>query len=188
MQKDYNVEVEWKAFELRPDTPPEGIPRPFKPEESNELRGHMKDAAEEAGLVNMRRQPVTPYCRPSMEAAVYAKDMGKFDAYHKATFKAFWDESKNIGDSEVLKGVFEECGLDWEEYNTPENHSEYDHRVEAELAEARMYGITGIPAFIIDKYLVVGAQPYEVFQQVMAHIQKEKPLQGLWLPGHGIER
>ena len=119
---------------------------------------------------------------------MYAKDMGKFDAYHKATFRTFWDESKNIGEPEVLKGVFEECGLDWEEYHTPENHIQYDQRVEAELAEARTYGITGVPSFIIDRYLLVGAQPYGVFQQVMARIQNEKPLQGLWLPGQGMER
>ena len=187
MQQDYNVAVEWKAFELRPNTPPEGIPRPFKPGESNELRGHMKEMADEAGLVNMRRQQITPYCRPSMEAAEYAKDMGKFDAYHKATFKAFWEESRNIGDPEVLRDVYKTCGLDWEEFSHPEHQGLYAQRVEEQLAEARMYGITGIPSFIIDRYLLVGAQPYQVFQQVMAHIQKEKSLQGLWLPGQGLK-
>ncbi|MSQ21742.1 MAG: hypothetical protein EXR53_00315 [Dehalococcoidia bacterium] len=188
LQKEYNVEVEWKAFELRPDTPPGGIPRPFKPGESNELRGHMKEAADEAGLVYMRRQPITPYCRPSMEAAVYAREMGKFDGYHKATFKAFWEESKDIGDPEVIKGIFEKCDLDWDGFSSPEKNGQYAQMVEDQLAEARMYGITGVPAFILDRYLVVGAQPYQVFQQVMAHIEKEKALKGLWLPGQGAER
>ena len=188
MQKEYNVDVEWKSFELRPGTPPEGIPRPFKPGESNELSGHMKEAAETAGLVNMRRQPLTPNCRPALEAAVFAKEKGKFDQYHKVTFKGFWEEGKNIGDAGVLKAIFEEHALDWEEFNLPESRARYAQIVDFQLAESRMYGITGVPAFIIDKYLVVGAQPYEVFQQVMEHIQKEKALNGLWVPGQGLDR
>ena len=168
--------MQWKAFELRPGTPPEGIPRPFKPGESNELTGHMKEAAEGVGLVKMRRQPLTPNCRPSLEAAEFAKYKGKFDEYHKSTFKAFWEESKNIGDPEVLKGILEGCGLDWEEFSSPANNGRYAQRVEAQLAESRRYGIRGIPAFILDKYLIEGAQPYEVFQKAMELIQKESGL------------
>ena len=177
------MDVEWKAFELRPGTPPEGIPRPFKPDESNELRGHMKESAEAAGLVNMRRQPLTPNCRPAHEVALYAREKGKFDEYHKATFVAFWEESRNIGDPDVLKGILEGCDLDWEEFSSPDSNGQYAQRVEDQLAESCMYGITGVPAFIMDKYLVMGAQPYEVFQQVMEQIQKDKSNEGLWLPG-----
>lgn len=180
--------MEWKAFELRPGTPPEGIPRQFQPGENTLLRGHMKEAADEAGLVNMRRQPLTPNVRPALEAAQYAKDVGKFDQYHKATFKGFWEEGKNIGDPQALQELFQECGLDWEEFNAPDSREQYAQRVEEQLAEARMYGISGVPAFILDKYLLVGAQPYTVFQKVMEHIQKEKSLQGLWLPGQSPDR
>lgn len=147
----------------------------------------MKEAAIEAGLVNMRRQPLTPNCRPALEAAQYAKDLGKFDEYHQAMFKAFWEESKDIGSPEVMADILKECDLEWEEFNTPERRQEYTQRVELQLAEAQMYGITGVPAFILDRYLIVGAQPYEVFQQVMEHIQKEKNLKGLWLPGQSTE-
>ena len=171
--------MEWKAFELRPGTPPEGIPKPFQPGESNELRANLKKAAEDAGLVNMRRQPITPCGRPSLEAAEYAKDMGKFDAYHKATFKGFWEEGKNIGDPEVLKGIFEECDLDWNGFISSERNGQYAQRVEDQLAEARMYGITRIPAFILDSYLVVGTQPYQLFQAVIERIQKDKALNRL---------
>lgn len=148
----------------------------------------MKDMAEESGLVNMRRQPLTPNCRPALEVSAFARDKGQFDQYHKATFKAFWEESKNIGDAEILGEILRDCGLDWEEFNLPENRLRYAQRVELQLAEAQMYGITGVPAYIIDRYLVVGAQPYQVFQAVMARIQQEKTLQGLWLPGRSLNK
>ena len=31
-------------------------------------------------------------------------------------FRAFWEEGQNIGTDDVLRGLFEECGMDWEEY------------------------------------------------------------------------
>ena len=187
MEKEYDVEVEWKAFELRPDTPPDGTERPFKPDESNELRSPMKEAAEAAGLDKMRRQSFVPNCRPPLQAAEYAKDNGKFDEYHKAAFIAYWEDGRNIGKPDVLKEVLDECGLDGEEFISAGNNGQYAQRVEAQLAESHMYGISGVPAFILDnKYLISGAQPYEVFQQVMEQIQKDKRLKGLWVPGQAV--
>ena len=43
MRDEYDVDVEWKAFELRPGTPPEDLPRPLMPGENNEFTGHMKE-------------------------------------------------------------------------------------------------------------------------------------------------
>ena len=143
----------------------------------------MKEAAEAAGLFDMRRQSFVPSSRPAFEAAEYAKEKGEFDQFHKATFKAFWEEGANIGDTEVLDTILQGCGLDWEEFSSPKNDGQYSQRVESQLMESRRYGITGVPAFILDKYLISGAQQYEVFRQVMAHIEKEKRLKGVWIPG-----
>ena len=171
--------MEWKAFELRPDTPSEGMARPFKAGETNELKDHMKETAEAAGLVNMRRQPFVPSSRPAFEAAEYAKDKSEFERFHKATFKAFWEEGGNIGDPQVLETILKGCDLDWEDFSSTKNDGQYAQRVESQLMESRRYGITGVPAFILDRYLVSGAQPYEVFQQVMARIDEETRLKGL---------
>ena len=37
--------------------------------------------------------------------------------------------------------------------------------VDSQIQEARGYGITGVPTFIIGKYMVVGAQPYSILKQ-----------------------
>jgi predicted DsbA family dithiol-disulfide isomerase len=166
--------VVWKAFELRPGTPPEGIPRPLKDGETNELTGNLREAAEAAGLESMRRASLTPNGRPALEAAAFAKDKGKFDEYHTAVFKAFWEESRDIGEAGVLRGILEACGLDWDEYGSPGNADRYSQQVDREVAESRGFGITGIPAFILDRYLLMGAQPYDVFRQAMEHIQRER--------------
>ena len=45
-----------------------------------------------------------------------------------------------------------------------------------DIALAQEYGINGVPALVFaNKYLVSGAQPYSVLQQVIAQIQGEAP-------------
>ncbi|MQF83029.1 hypothetical protein FIM02_02570 [SAR202 cluster bacterium AD-802-E10_MRT_200m] len=172
LKQDYDVRVDWKPFELKPGTPPKGIPRPFKPGENNNLTGHMKDCADDVGLQNMRRQPFVPNSRIAMQAALYAKDQNMFEEFHRATFKAFWEESQNIGDTAVLQEIFKQCELDWQAFNSPEIYNMYSQQLEFYLREPQIYGISAVPAFILDRYLIMGAQPYSVFQEIMEHLQK----------------
>ena len=165
--------MEWKAFELKPGTPPEGIPRPFKDGANSELTGPMKAAADAVGLWNMRRQPFVPSSRLAMQGALYAKSQNAFEAYHKATFKAFWEESKNIGDDQILQEIFEQSQLDWTEFYSPKNLTIFSQQMGIQLREPHLYGISAVPAFILDRYLIMGAQPYEVFQQVMNRLHQE---------------
>ena len=45
---------------------------------------------------------------------------------------------------------------------------EYAHAVEADIRQARAYGATGVPFYVVDeRYGVSGAQPAEVFSQVL---------------------
>lgn len=178
------MDVEWKAFLLNPNIPVDGIPNQHKEGEGDELTGHLKQAAEEAGLMNMKEQAITPNSVLCFQASEYAKDKGVFDAYHKATFEAYWEQSENIGIPEVQKRIFEKCNLDWEDFDSPDTNGQYAKRVEAQLMEASMYGLRAVPAFILDRYLLQGAQPYEMFQQTMSLIQNERePKSGLWTPG-----
>ena len=58
--------------------------------------------------------------------------------------------------------------------------SEYADAVEADVAQARAYGATGVPFFVVDgRYGVSGAQPVETFAQVIrqAWAEREPDLQ-----------
>jgi predicted DsbA family dithiol-disulfide isomerase len=44
--------------------------------------------------------------------------------------------------------------------------------VDADWKLARQYGITGVPTFVVGRHGVVGAQPYEVLEQL---VRKELP-------------
>jgi predicted DsbA family dithiol-disulfide isomerase len=51
----------------------------------------------------------------------------------------------------------------------------YDAEVSADIDLAREYRLDGVPALVFaDRYLVMGAQPYEVLKQIVEKVQDEE--------------
>ena len=115
MASEYDVVVEGRAYLLRPDTPPEGIPRQPSPDGSDNLLAEpLRSQAESAGLV-MRRAPKTSYTLYALEATEHAQRLGLFDPFHRAAYKAYWEHGKDLGDMEVIRDLALQCGMDWDE-------------------------------------------------------------------------
>jgi predicted DsbA family dithiol-disulfide isomerase len=158
--------VEWRAYLLRPDTPDEGMPHPI-PYTIRQQRGAaMRAMMAEAGLTYVENDWVSN-SRKALEAAEYARDQGVFDAFHRAVFHAYFSEGWDIGKLEVLEDVAREVGLDPTAVADAVTSGRYTDRVDEDLALAQHIGLRGVPAFIIGNRAIVGAQPYEVFEQVM---------------------
>jgi predicted DsbA family dithiol-disulfide isomerase len=84
---------------------------------------------------------------------------------------AYWSESRNIGDPDVLRELAAEVGLEGDPVGELLESDAYAQRVEASTAQAHSIGINGIPAFLLDeRLLVLGAQPREVFEQAFAQL------------------
>ncbi len=122
----------------------------------------------------MKRPAFIACSRPALEAAEYAKEQAKFDQFHLAVFKAYWEEGRNIGLRSVLRSVAEGCGLDGDELERCLNEGRYADRIDRQNEEARAWGINGIPAYVIGDQLVEGAQPYEIFQRAVELMPRRK--------------
>ena len=174
MKRDYGVDLEWKAYELRPGLPPEGIPRTPKAGEMNGFPPNLNERADEMGL-KLKRSPIVPCSRLALEAAEYAKEQGKFDQFHLAVFKAYWEEAKNIGLMSVIREIVQECGLDADEVERCLDEGRYTQSIKAQSEEAKQSGINGIPAYVVGGFLMEGVQPYKFFQRaVEAALSKSK--------------
>jgi predicted DsbA family dithiol-disulfide isomerase len=50
----------------------------------------------------------------------------------------------------------------------------YTAAVQLEVNRAHQIGVTGVPTYVLnDRYTIVGAQPYEVFQQALERLASE---------------
>ena len=112
----------------------------------------------------MRPPSLTPYTILAQEATQYAQEKGQFATFHRAVYKALWEEDKNLGDMSVLREVAHECGLNWPEMSCRLKSGHYRATIERQFQQATDMGIRGIPGFLMENLLFTGAQPYEVFK------------------------
>ena len=112
----------------------------------------------------MRRPSLTPYTIYSLEATEYAQEVGRFDEFHHAVYKALWEDGKNLGDLAVIQEISESCDLDWSQLKQRLESGYYRATVQAQHQQAMDLGIHAIPAFLVGNLLFSGAQPYEVFK------------------------
>jgi predicted DsbA family dithiol-disulfide isomerase len=174
LQADYDVEVEWRPFELHPEIPPEGLELPaYVRANFGAAQQRLKEMAREAGLEIVLRDKMIS-SRRALEASEYAREQGKHEAFHRLVFRKFYGEGQDLRSWSVLGAAAEEAGLDPDEMQQETESGKYKAVVDAEIARAHAMGITGVPAYIFnDKYAVIGAQPYQVFQRAMAQVTAE---------------
>ena len=104
----------------------------------------------------------------------YAVTQGCGDTYHDAVADAYWLQARSIDNREVLADIAESVGLQRAAFLMALDAPAYAEAVNAEIAWASANEISGVPALVFDeKYLVVGAQPYPVLEQVLRQCQAE---------------
>ena len=112
--------------------------------------------------------------RMSLAAGEFARDCGRFDAYHEAIFKSYFTQARDIGAWGAVQEAAEAAGLDTAELKKALDDGRYLQRLSAVTEEAHQSGINSAPTFIIDKqYAIVGAQPFETFRDALVRISSK---------------
>ena len=159
-------------FELHPEIPPEGRPREEVLPAAYMARAEegVNRLAAGVGLhLVLHKRLINS--RPALQAAEFAREHGRFDAMHHELLKAYWDEGKDVSDIAVLREVAARAGVDVPGMESAIAADRFGDYLDARRAEADELGINGIPAHVIaDRYLVMGAQPYDLFERVMAKV------------------
>ena len=159
----------WLPFELHPEAPVEGISREayFGRGRSEAMRDHMRSVAEQVGL-KMETRDVIINSRRALGAAEFAREHDHFDEMHHALFKAHWEQTSRLEKIDDLVDIGATIGLDRDELRQALEVERYAPVIDEMRREAESVGINAIPAHIFGgRYLVLGAQPYEAFKQVV---------------------
>jgi predicted DsbA family dithiol-disulfide isomerase len=172
LQQEHDVTITWHAFELRPRGSP-----PMPPEYRARIEAGqprlLAMAREQYGLA-INSGPFGIDSRPALIGEQYAMTQGCGNAYHDAVADAYWLQAQSIDNREVLADIAASVGLERTAFLLALDAPEYNQAVDAEIAWAHANEISGVPALVFDeKYLVVGAQPYPVLEQVLRQCQDE---------------
>ena len=169
LKENYDLEVEWRPFEIHPETPKEGTKLNslnFPKDYLDMMIANIKSLADEAGIT-LKLSEKLPNSRLALYISEFARKKGKFDEFHRLVLDSYWKEGKNIGDQTLLLTLAEKVGLNRNEVLDYIISEEPKSELTKSLKELRQYGINGVPTFIIGDKIVVGAQPYDVFKKVI---------------------
>ena len=191
LKEEYQVDVEWRPFYLRPDTPPEGMALPdyIKRARANGSEDRLASIADLYGMKFVSTERIYN-TRLAHEATEYAREQGspaRFNSpiqrdergigneFHKIVFRKVYAEGQDISQWDVLRSAAEEVGLNADEMQREVESEKYKANVEEQVQWAYQIGVTGVPTYVInDRYAIVGAQPYEVFKGALEQITNQK--------------
>lgn len=101
------------------------------------------------------------------EASECAGEQDAFWEYHDILFASQAGENRGAFNKENLRGFAEELGLDMNAFNECLDSGRHSEFVREQVAAAQSIGVRSTPAFLINGQPIVGAQPFEAFQQVI---------------------
>jgi predicted DsbA family dithiol-disulfide isomerase len=170
LRTNYEIDIRWTAFPLHPDTPAEGLTleKLFEGRfiDIDEVMASLKRVADAEGLPFGERR-MTYNSRLAQELGKWAESEGIGDAFHDAVFRAYFVEGRNIAQMKELVDVARSVGLSGEEAAQVLETRGFKGAVDSDWSRARSIGVTAVPTFLLDKRYVVGAQPYDVLEQLL---------------------
>lgn len=164
---DADVEIIWKAFELRPE--PAAALDPRGEYLTRVWRDSVYPLAERL-KIPMQLPPVQPRSRLAHQAAHWARTEGRFEDYNAAIFRAFFERGEDIGQLDVLLKLAAALRLDEGGLRGALESRQFEASVLADEREAVEMGLTGVPAFVAERRVALsGVQSLERLKELVNH-------------------
>lgn len=177
------VQIEWKSFQLMPDfvpTPGESIhaslarKKGVSEAEGRQMGDRMTLIAKEVGLDYDFDKTIPANTFLAHQLLHFGAHHGQQGALKERLMAAYYLEGQDLNAVDTLVRLAAEIGLDAAEARRELLAGTYAHAVRRDAYEAQQIQVRGVPFFVFeDKYAVSGAQPSEVFAEVLATVWAE---------------
>ncbi|MGE0878808.1 MAG: DsbA family protein [Acidimicrobiia bacterium] len=181
---DAEVSVTYHSFELAPDTPVDfdGNEIDFLVRHKGMAAGqvrqmlaHMVELAATEGLAYDFDSLQHTNTRKAHELLHIAKAAGVQEAMKERLLEAYFTQGRHLGHLDELADLAADVGLDRAAVLRQLDAATYAPAVQADVDQARGYGINGVPFFVLDgRYGVSGAQNPDAFAEVLAKVVAER--------------
>ncbi|WP_299961943.1 DsbA family oxidoreductase [uncultured Roseobacter sp.] len=176
---DHPFEIEWHPFQLNPDMPREGMDRRAYLEgkfggKEGAVRAYapVVEHAQAAGLkIDFEGMTRTPNTLDAHRLIHWAGIEGRQMAAVAALFRAFFVETRDISDHDVLADVADGIEMDAAVVRKLLQSDADVDDISKRDAHSRQMGVQSVPTFIVaGKHAVPGAQPPELWSKVIAEL------------------
>ncbi len=110
---------------------------------------------------------IGPESQKAAEAAYCAGDQEKFWEYHDLLFANQGAENAGAFSNTRLEGFAQNLDLDMLTFNACFSGEKYAERAKKDREDAHAEGVQSTPTILVNGFTVLGAQPYEVFEQAI---------------------
>ncbi len=180
------VEVIWRSFQLDPSSPQaatESIAEHLGhkygggPEAGREMVARVSEVAAGEGLTfsyEDAQRASTVDAHRLLHLALAEGGPTLQGALKERLLESYFSRAENPADPALLRAAAVAAGLSGTRVDEVLGSAEYAEAVEADQAQAVAYGAGGVPFVVVDqKYGVSGAQPADVFGQVLERAWSE---------------
>lgn len=139
----------WLPFELHPDTPPAGAPKPFTDAQWPAIQHRLRALAQQVGVpIEPPRRNVNSRLALETGELVRARAGDAASAaFHHAVSRAFFVDGSDIADLRVIANLAAPFGVDEDAVRAAWSSHTYAGAIDASMHAARAAGVTGVPAF-----------------------------------------
>ena len=197
-QRD-QVEIIWRSFELAPDAPDttdetlnEMLSKKYgmSLQQAQDANSRVTALAAAEGLDYHLDKAQYANTFHAHQLIHLAAEYHLQDAMKERLLKAYFTDGLALGHIDTLVQLAAEIGIDANKAQTALVNDTYADAVRADEQRAHDFGISGVPFFAFnEKYGVSGAQPAEMFSEVLAQVWGEVRPQLISVkstPGAGI--
>ena len=174
------VEVRWRSYQLDPGAPTEPteptvtmLARKYgqSPAGARQMQDQVEAVAAEEGLLFRLADTLhlnTVAAHRLIHLALRPGGTRLQGEVKEALLDAYFVQARDVADHGVLREVAVRAGLDAHAVDALLAGDELTDEVWADAEQARAYGATGVPFFVVgQKYGVSGAQPVGLFNEVL---------------------
>ncbi|MFI5530403.1 DsbA family protein [Kitasatospora sp. NPDC051853] len=173
---DLDVEIEWMPFELRPHPTPT-----LRPEDAYLPAVWARSVypmARRMGVdITLPTVSPQPYTRLAFEGYQYAAEHGRAAEYTPRLLRAFFQENRDIGRTEVLADIATELGLDADGFTRALDEGTYTETHREALRTAEAYRISVAPTLIIgERHRIEGVATAAQIRKAVLDVQAEQAI------------
>ncbi len=177
------VDVHWRSFELQPDartTPERSLYEALAESKgqsvawAKQMTVGVAGMAAQAGLTFHFDRTVPANTFRAHRLIHLAATHHRQDAMKERLLRAYFEEGRNVDDEATLAALAADVQLPAAEVTQLFTSDAYAQDVRHDEYQARQVGVRGVPYFVFEnKYAVSGAQPAELFEEVLQKVWEE---------------
>ena len=163
--RDLGVEIDFRPVNLAALREPEAGPQSLAGMGERKRRSYMADIRHWGEMIGADFANVTgarPDSRLLLQAALVAKDAGRFRELHYPAYRARWAEARDVADPDVVRELLAGAGLDADAALARARSDELAARLGSDTQAAVERGVFGVPTVFVGDEMFWGNDRFEL--------------------------